>query len=442
MKTTKRAIQLCALMIIIIMAAVSVIASYEQSGSVAIKNTIGRPNLQILMTRYDPFPVEPGEYVDVWLKIGNEEDADIEDFTFEILEEFPFSLDSSETAVRYFGKINANSIQTMHFKVRVSPDAIEGSNKLKFRYRYVDSDSKWIPGEISIQVQTREAILGIKSVMTSGEYLIPGKEAIVAIELTNMAQSVIRDIAVRLDLTMSTIASNPRTLAPGTAVIDSYYNALPFVPMNSVTEKRIAKLDPGESAIFEYTIRTFADAESKTYKVPLIVTFKDELSKNFTKADILGLVVGAEPDIAVTINDDTVYGKGKGTVQFRIVNKGVNDVKFLTVFMESNGDFEVMSAKQIYIGDVDSDDYETADFSLLVKDVEDKKLSLPIKLEFKDANNKEFSEEYTIELTAYTQKERGMGGSNGIWTIIILLVVMAGGYLIYKRWEKKKKSKK
>ena len=441
-KTARTIGWIIAVILSLILLAAGAAATYTSSTSVALKKTGASPNMQVLMTKYDPFPVAPGEYADVWLKIGNEENVDIDDFTFELLEEFPFSIDPSEAALRSFGRIPANSIQTMHFKVRVSPDAVEGANRLAFRYRYVDSSTKWIPGEVTIQVQTREAILAVQSVKTSTDVLVPGKEATVTLTVKNMAQSVLRDIGVKLDLTLDSVASNPGTLVPTAVVIDSYFNALPFVPVDSVTEKRIAKLEPGETATFEYTIRTFPDAESKSYKVPLVMNFKDEVTGNYTKYDIIGLMVGAEPEVSVVLNDNTVYAKGKGTVQFRIVNKGVNDLKFLSATLEPTEAFDVMSAGQVYIGDIDSDDYETADFTIMVKKLKDRRIVLPLRIAFRDANNNEYAENHDLMLTAYSKQERGMGGISGFTKLLVLLILMGGGYYLYRVWEKKKKNKK
>jgi hypothetical protein len=110
--------------------------------SVALEKTYGSPNLQVLTLKYDPFPVGPGEYVEVWLKVGNEGDGDINDLTFELKPEFPFSLDPSENATRHFGKIFANSMILMKYKIRVSPDAVTGDTPLKYKYRYVERQEK------------------------------------------------------------------------------------------------------------------------------------------------------------------------------------------------------------------------------------------------------------------------------------------------------------
>ena len=415
------------------------IATYTDSGSVAIKSTKGTQNMQVLMTKYEPFPAVPGDYIDVWLKIGNEESADITDFSFELTPIYPFSIDTNENALWHYGRIYANSIQVMHFKIRVDPKAVPGDNPLKFRYRYTDSDLKWEEGQVMIRVQEREAILSVQSVEVIPETFIPGKESTVKIRLKNLAQSAIRDIGIHLDLTMSTIAKNPSSTAPTSTVIDSYYNALPFVPVSSTSEKRVAKILPGEEAVLEYSLLTLPNAKTTTYKVPITIDYKDELDRNYTKFDVLGFTVEAQPDIMVLPDENTLYSKGSASVRFRVVNKGVGDLKFVTITLAKSYAFDIVSAETYYIGNVDSDDYEVADFKILVKKLDDNTATFPLELEFKDANGKIFLRQEEVKITAYSAAQRGDGNGWGAGTIILILALMVAGYFLYRRWEKRKK---
>lgn len=423
----------------------SVHATYESSASVAIETTHYSPNIQVLTLKYDPYPVGPGEYFDLWLKLGNEEEADIDDFTFELVPEYPFSIDRSETAQRHFGKIYGNSIMLVHYKIRVDESAVDGINPVKFRYRYVQSNLKWIEGQEKILVQTREAVLNIVSVSSDPEMIPPGKDAIVRIKVKNLASSVIRDVLFNLDLSMSTVARNPTTLAPTTVFIDSYFNSIPLVPVNSSTQKMIGYISAGEEKEIEYEVRALADAKAKVYKIPIRMTYHDGIGGNFTKDDVIGLVVGDMPDISVYISDNTIYSAGMtGDVSVKFVNKGSTDAKFLNVMLKKSGDYEIISSDKVYIGDLDSDDYETADFKINVKKLKSGKLNIPVHFEFKDPNSNEYSRDLDLELVAYSTKERGQGGSGSLTSIIVVLVMLAAGWLIYKRWEKgrKKNAKK
>ena len=417
-----------------------VCATYDSSASVALETTQYSPNIQVLTLKYDPYPVGPGEYFDLWLKLGNEEEADIDDFTFELTPQYPFSIDRSETAQRHFGKIYGNSIMLVHYKIRVDESAVDGINPVKFRYRYVQSSMKWIAGQEDILVQTREAVLNVISVSSDPEMIPPGKDAIIRIMVKNLANSVIRDVLFNLDLSMSTVAKNPAALAPTATLIDSYYNSIPLVPINSSSQKMIGYIGAGEEKEIVYQVRAMADAKAKVYKVPIRMTYHDSVGSNYTKDDVIGLVIGDVPDISAYIIDDTVYNAGTtGTVSIKFVNKGATDARFLNIILKRSDDYGVISSDNVYIGDLDSDDYETADFKINVKRLKSGKLNIPVHFDFKDANGNDYSRDANLELVAYSTKERGQGGSGSLTSIIAVLIILAACWLLYRRWEKNKK---
>ena len=421
---------------IIIMPVVS--STYEETNSIALDHLTGTANFQVLTLKYDPYPVGPGEYVEVWLKLGNEGDQDIKDLTFELLPEFPFSLDPSEETARHFGTVLANSMVLVRYKVRVSPDAVTGETPLKYRYRYANSDYAWEEGIEMIKIQTREAMLDISSIQTLPSMIEPGKEADVTITLKNLGSSVMRDVSVILDLTMSTVARSAAVSSP-----EQYYDVIPLVPVGSSGEKRVDYLKPGEKVDVTYRLLAFADAKAKTYKVPILIMYQDELGKNYTKANIIGLTIGSEPDLSISISDNKIYGKGTtGDVSVKIVNKGATDVKFMNVVLKQSDSYDIVSADTIYIGNVDSDDYENADFKLYVKSLASgNKLKLPVLIEYRDSNGNEYKKDLVLETKIYSMSQRGMAGSSKVWIVVLIIILMVGAWFGYTRWEKKKKKK-
>ncbi|MBD3314078.1 hypothetical protein GF345_06555 [Candidatus Woesearchaeota archaeon] len=423
--------------VVMIISMIQIAAAYQSSTTLAMNEDNGVPNLQPVMLRYEPFPVNPGEYMDVWIKFQNEESGTIDDLTIEFVPEYPFSLDASDTATRHFGEIGPHSSVLVKYRVRVDEDAVEGERYFRYRYRYVQSDMKWEEAIEKITVQTREAVLNIDSVDTEPDSIVPGQEAKVSLKIRNSATSVIRDIGFYLDLTMSSVASSTATS------LDTYYNAIPLAPVSSSTEKRITHLKPGEEATLEYDLIAFPEAESGIYKVPVIIKYMDELGKNYTKYDIIGLSISDDPDIYLVVEQNNIYSEGAAAdVSIKIVNKGVTNVKFMDMTLRESDDYDVVSPANVYVGDVDSDDYETAEFSIYVKDLEDNKLKLPVRIDYKDANNKDYARDLVLEITAYGPDKRGEQGTSKLGIVIVLLVLMVAGWFIYRRWEKKKNADK
>lgn len=89
--------------------------------------------MQFSLLRYDPYPVAPGEYFDLWISgqyVGSPGGAGT---SFKLVPQYPFSLDSNESAVQNFGMADSPSI-LLHYKVKVDPNAVNGNNQIELDY--------------------------------------------------------------------------------------------------------------------------------------------------------------------------------------------------------------------------------------------------------------------------------------------------------------------
>ncbi len=276
--------------------------------------------------------------------------------------------------------------------------------------------------------------------MLEPERLTPGNTGRLNIKIKNLADSEMDNVNVKLDLTLSTLSA----IAGGTSQASLLYEALPFAPTTSSTEKRISRMRPGETVLVSYDLTVYPDAISRVYKVPVILTYSDEIGAEYTKNDIIGITVGAKPDLYVVIDQsDLVAGKKSGEVSFKFVNRGVTDIKFLDVLLEETEDYEVISAQEEYIGNIDSDDFESIEFLVYLRNNENKKeshtMKFPLKITYKDANNLDYRDEIVVEHKIYTAEEKGETKSNSGLLIVLAVIVMIVGWVIYRRIVKKRK---
>lgn len=409
----------CLLLLFVILMASIVIAD-TPSGQITQS-----VNIQVSLLNHDPDPAQPGRYVDLRFRIENLGAYTAEDTIFELFTEYPFSLDPGKSARRELGSIYGRSIgddaATLFYKVRVDRNAIDGDNFVRIRYS-VDRGNTWVLSDLfTIRIQSAYAIVGIEKVTTTPTKLEPGKKAKVAITLKNLADSVMEDVTLKLDMSSST---------------------MPFVPIDSTSEKKVKSLAPGESKDFVFDIMALGDAEAQVYKLPIVISYVDAAGTFYNKSDILALVVGATPDIQIYVDEQSAYSAGRAIkVTVRFVNKGVTDVKFLNVMLPEGDGFEIISNPTVYIGDLDSDDYETAEFDVYVEKTSDDVI-LPLKLEYTDPNNEEFIQNVELKLNLYSaeqQKRYGLNGGNGFTGIFIVVLILGGGYFGYRKWKKKKK---
>lgn len=390
--------------------------------------------LQVTFVNQEPDPVGPGEYVDIRLQIANGGDEALNDVQVEIMPAFPFTLDPSDNKVRSLGTLEALQIEDraviIKYRLIVNSDAVEGINTFKVRVK--DSRSSWASHEFDINVRTSDANLGIESVQTTPSPVEPGKDATITIKVKNLADSLLKEVSLNLDLTLASL----------TTITD--LDQVPFVTMDSGTEKRIKQLKPGEEHYFTYKIRAYPTADSRVYKIPIILQYQDQLNTEYTQASLIGVVVNSEPDISIVLDDTGETKAGTKTeVSIRFINKGLTDVKFVDVIIKDSEQFDLMSSEEVYLGNIDSDDYDTADFNIYIDQSATDSITIPVRFEYMDANNNKYEIEKDLEMKIFSEEEinqLGNGNDNqnvkygliGLAIVVLLFIV----YRVYRRCKK------
>jgi len=397
------------------------------------------PRFNVTFMNQDPDPARPGSYVDLRFKIQNDGEATAEDVMVRIAPEYPFSLDPGEDPLRSLGDIpgygNSRNVMVVKYTLRVADDAVQGVNTIRIQYRL--GDSQWITEEFDIDVRTVDATVSIQSVETIPEKVQPGEPAKVRIKVKNIADSTLRDVTVKFDLALSTIE------VPSQAQVtqSNLYDMIPFAPLRSVTEQKIKTLLPGEEYTFSYDMITYPDAEPRVYKIPVQVQFRDDLDEQYEKNDIVGIIVSSKPDLRVLLDSTTLNtGVATGEVVVRFVNKGLADVKFLNVELDRSDSYEIISAEDVYLGNIDSDDYETAEFTLHVpvdKVAGAREITLPIRYAYMDSTNNAFTATEDIVLKLRDPGQLGQQGGSPVGLIIGLLVIGAILFLIFRKRRRK-----
>ena len=120
-------------------------------------------------------------------------------------------------------------------------------------------------------------------------------------------------------------------------------------------------------------------------------------------------------------------------------NTGVSSVKFASLELKKSQDYEILSNPIIYLGNIDSDDYETADFNIY-SNKEDPKLSF--ELNYKDEFNKEYTKSGDLIVNTYSHEDAKKYGfvqrKNNSWIFLVIFVLIVGGLFWFKKHKKKK----
>ncbi|MDP7180529.1 MAG: hypothetical protein QF824_04635 [Candidatus Woesearchaeota archaeon] len=379
--------------------------------------------IEVTLVNQEPDPVEPGSFVDVRFKFENRGSDNAEDVVVELLPETPFSIYTG-SAIEKIGSVHGRQIgdigRIVKYRLRVDKDAVEGENKLKLRYKI--NNGEWI--ELSpflIDVRTPDAILSVES-ETVGGSIKSGQPSTFIVKVHNMADSLLKTLKFKLDL-----------------------SGIPVTTIDSTNEKTLIQLAAGKEGEVEFNLIAEPNAVSSIYKVPLRIDYSDKLGNNFQRNNTVGLIVGDVPDLSVVLDSSTIYTAGKvGEIGIKFTNKGVTDLKFLNIKLKETDAFRLITVGEIYVGNIDSDDYETAEFKMFVSPTKKKEITLPLSIEYKDANNNDFKEDINLKLKVYSSSEAkkfGLIKGSNFTGIFIVLLIVGGGLWFYRRWRKRRHKK-
>ena len=265
---------------------------------------------------------------------------------------------------------------------------------------------------LAIQVfQVKADDILINSVNSIPKEASLGERVDVTINLENIGAKNIKNIAVKLDLSQA-----------------------PFAPVDSSTEYIIQELDSDESTSVPFSLIVLPTATPGIYKIPIEVAYS-----NVTKKALISLTVQVKPQLFVELDKtDIIYAGTSGNVIIKFVNNGLADIKFLTVILDNSQSYDILSSKTVYIGNIDRDDTQTAEFKIFQKD---RSSVLPLKIEYRDANNNLYRDNKLVSFNTYTKDQAeklGLIKKSNFMNYIIFILIIIVLFLIFKFRRKRK----
>lgn len=143
MNSKKITMVMLAALAVVVSLSFQVYASNTQDINYTTPQQTTDANLAITVLKYEGFPVNAGDWFDLWIKAENYGQNDAKDAQFELITEYPFS--SNDSLIRNFGLVygTANSYKVnkdtdssqviMKFRVKVDSSAPEGISNIKIR---------------------------------------------------------------------------------------------------------------------------------------------------------------------------------------------------------------------------------------------------------------------------------------------------------------------
>ena len=258
-------------------------------------------------------------------------------------------------------------------------------------------------------------VLSVKDISTEPNYLVPGSPGKLKIVFENQADFPLYDLRVEVNLSDQVLF------------------------LNDISTKKVHTLKAGETVEIIYDIIALRDADEGVYDSKLNFVYLNHVGTERAENNNFGMAVKAVPKIFAQIEETELNtGNSIGITTIRFVNNNVGDIKFLTVELLESPDYKILSPSIEYIGDLDSDDFDSVDFRIRLT-TNKNEINMPVKVNYKDTLNEEYSENLNLTLNLKNSEEAGNSNILFRWyTILIIVIILALLFYFYRRHRIKK----
>ncbi len=248
------------------------------------------------------------------------------------------------------------------------------------------------------------------------ETIYPGESEEIILEIENNENFDIKDVSLALDL-----------------------SDLDFTTIGS-SEKDVDDIDEDDDEKVSFNLRASIDITPGDYNIPYILKYVnvENDSEELEKTGSFGLRVSAETDLdfVVDVQDNAIVGE-EGEISLEIINKGLGEIKSMSVQIFPQG-FELLSKEKIFVGTINADDSDTANFDVIYKTTNP---ILSAKVEYKDFDNKDQTETVNLAFKVYTKEKALELGilqkPNYLVYLVIGILVIA--FIIHRILKKRKR---
>jgi len=257
-------------------------------------------------------------------------------------------------------------------------------------------------------------VLLIGNISTEPAELVPGQQGKLRLTIKNTGNFQLNDLRVQIDL--------PSDIA--------------F--LNDISKRKIPTLASLEEKNLEYDIIVLPGSSEGIAKLNITTDYLNHIGDERQDVDNFGIKIKSVPKFYVSLEESTIYqGRYLGEVTITFTNNDLGDVKFLDVELQKSPDYDIVPPIREYVGDLDSDDFESVEFRINVKSRQ-KEVVLPLKVNYRDSLNNEYSENMNAYLYMRTPAEAGIKSNTTTLIVVGILVLAIAGYIFYRKYRRKK----
>lgn len=246
--------------------------------------------------------------------------------------------------------------------------------------------------------------------------IAPGEEGEIKIEIENNFDNDVKDVSLLLDFTGS-----------------------PFIPVGT-SEQSVDEIEEDEEEDFLFKFRASTNTVPGQYEISYTLSYEDPDDPK-SRQGTIGVKVTANPDLDFSLTADNPVLNNQGRVSLKIINKGFFDARFVSVRVIPEG-FTLLSDDEEYVGEVESDDFETANFDVVFTDTDAKLLAI---VEYRNFENEKVIENIELPVTVYTQDEAialGIIQQSPTVFYVAAVVVLIILIILWRWWRKRQRLKR
>ncbi|NPE29411.1 hypothetical protein HNV12_15925 [Methanococcoides sp. SA1] len=370
-------------------------------------------SLDISIQKYEPFPAEIGQYVDVWVKVENFRSGQSDDVTIKIVPEYPLSLDSEKNAENNIGILSPDSASVQEFRLYVDENAKPGTASFDVYYRGTDNNP-WLKDTFTIKVGSTtfdsKGTLELTETTSTPDMFSPGDKGTISFKLTNTASEN------TINFEGEDYDTNARIQSASLTGDDS------IEVTSGVQEAGI--VGPGNSVTLTFNVEIPEDVQEGTYYLDLAIIGNSYSYNNIWRVPI----TIDSSSLKMIPSKSMVLTNSEGKIQFDIANIHQNTISSVSVRPIAEG--VKFSPAEYFIGSMKPDELFTIEFTAVAEE-EIELAPLTLEAEYRNGFNDHttFADVGELEIV----EEKADTNAGGTTIAFVLLIVAAAGIFIYKK---------
>jgi hypothetical protein len=368
------------------------------------------PALSASLSQQIPYPAQPGEEVTLLIKTTNHGDEPAENVIWYLNVQEPFELKETEKATQTLPELRCGETANTEYYLTVDPDARSGEYTLDLNITYSgEFDRRTLTTKSKVELTIR--VMGHPDLVLLDADIPevdPKSEFVANFSIKNVGTGPAKNVKVYFKNQTSILPKMSMyyidTVAPGATV---------FIESGFFVDTTTPSQHPLPIAI-HYENETHGAAPVQEYSVLVPVSSGNTL---FIYLD----------------SQDYLVGSAVGDITIGIANRGLARAKHVVLTIADGDQFKLIDTDTRYIGDIESDDYDTVDFKILPESSDCRNVTLDVS--YADDYGNTYSVATELPIKVYTSDEmKAIAPAGGGYTgIIIVALVLLLVYVFRKR---------